>query len=942
MAIVLSDGCQLTRNYTSLVYTLTARAKLTADTCCRLYAMTAHALGDILTITNGVASLQIDGTTITASVPADNAWHHIALVRSSASALALYVDGAVVATSSVALSNLPLNMGAYALPGKTTEISGFMFFERAFTATEVATQAATYYPISPTFAWWPFVLAGSYLLRDFTGANDANALTATYSYSADPATPAADPPMAPPDPTVAPAAAASYTPASQTITLAGATDLAAIWIDLEDATGAKLGSGPLQALAYTSTARMDAAGKFSCIIAANDPQVDQVAKRRILRAWTAINGQIEEIGAGIIDSITTTIGADGAVLLVLAGDDLIRELAWRSMQGQRLAYQSAGAWQPVTHAQAITLLDYYTPPGWVLYAAPAPAIDSVYGAFVGESVLQAASAVARLTRTHFYRGAGRSLIYASSFTDSGIAAIQPAGALMPAQCAISELQIESQSYDLIARLYPFGAGQAAARLTMAATTRTAPAGYVLSTELGYIEHSATAASYGLSIAYVQWPDIAPLSNTDADLLAASNALYDVALEYLRDRTERSQPIYRLTLAQCSKLLRPLQTIRVSYLDPQRGINVDQTLNVLEATITVDAAGARTTSVVVSAGELWPENDTATMARSIQAGKLYQAHPQLNANSYVLAYSKALDEDQANPAIFRFRFDSEVTQISRVTFDFQLLPLESTVKTVAGASATTVASADHTHTITVASHTHNVTVAAHSHNVTIAAHSHNVTVASHTHSVPNHTHYITITGGNSPTYPIGYGAAGTAGGLYHNASGSNHNYPTNSNSGAVTSATGGSINQSSADGGSVNQSSADGGSINQSSAGGGAINQSSAGGGAHTHTVTPVITTTYGVFRDSAGNTFVLADLEYSLDAATWYGFAVGVNGFASLGDSWYRVDLTELVQAVDSYRPRSANNALRIRRKTAGATGKKATIDAQLNVRTIIQALALT
>ncbi len=93
------------------------------------------------------------------------------------------------------------------------------------------------------------------------------------------------------------------------------------------------------------------------------------------------------------------------------------------------------------------------------------------------------------------------------------------------------------------------------------------------------------------------------------------------------------------------------------------------------------------------------------------------------------------------------------------------------------------------------------------------------------------------------------------------------------------------------------------------------------------------------FRDTAGNTFGLTDLEYSIDGSTWYDFTVSVNGFASLGDGWYRVDLTSLLQNSTTLRPTANNNAVQVRRKSTGAI-KKAMIEAQINVRTIIQAIA--
>ena len=99
---------------------------------------------------------------------------------------------------------------------------------------------------------------------------------------------------------------------------------------------------------------------------------------------------------------------------------------------------------------------------------------------------------------------------------------------------------------------------------------------------------------------------------------------------------------------------------------------------------------------------------------------------------------------------------------------------------------------------------------------------------------------------------------------------------------------------------------------------------------------------YGVFRDSPSNVFALGDLEYSLDGIAWYYFIPGVNGYTSLGGGWNRVDLTALLQNSTTLRPLASNNLLQIRRKATGTAGKMCTIDAQLSVRTIIQAIAFT
>lgn len=986
MAIELANDKYLTvaPTTTDEIYTVAFWVQLRADTCCRLSIPFTAAGSDELTIVNTVATLTVDILPLTVAVPADNAYHHIALIRSSLSVCDLYLDGVLIKTNTRGRGGKPISFFLNAGAGVTGRYAHWIIWLSALTAADIAAQMTRLYPTGGSPKAWLLFPSTTYLTKDFSGAYPTitESGAGTKTWIADPTNFATtDPPLLPPDPYTPPASAPTYTPAAASVSITTADNSGPVWVDVENSSGVKLGSGPLQALKWSSTDRMDGAGKFSCDLLATDAQIAQVVKRRVLHAWMLVNGIVEELGAGVIDQISKSIQADGTVVWTVSGDDLLRELTWYNMQTQRLAYRSGDTWLPVTHAQAVTLLDYWSPPAWAFYAAPSPLNDLLYGQFAGESVLQAAVKIGKLARVHFYRGTGRTLIFASGFQASGLRAVQVSGDLRPEICAIASLQIEDNSYDMVARVHPYGAGQGDARLTLAASTRTAPAGFVMNTVLNYIEHSSTWTTYGPSVTHVQFNGITPISNSDADVQGAANALFDLAMEYLRDRTERQLPVYRISLAQCSRRLRPLQTIHVDYWDPVAGLNIDADLNILEATVTVDAFGLRTTALVVTASDRWPESDATAVVNAIQSNRQYQALPQLNANSYVLPFTKMLDDDQSNPANFRFRFDAEVTQVVRVTFDYQILPLESTVKSVAAATATSSSGGSSTPTTssggsttvtsagggsstptttstnssvatssaggsstpttsngggaTVTSagggsstpttssgsgHTHEIDLAdsivgeqvrfagtgtpatgdfrvtgggivntsstgsGHTHTVTIASHTHGVTISDHSHTVTigTHTHDVTVPG-HSHSVTI---ASHT-----HDVVIAGHTH-------TVTI-------------------------------------------GTHTHTVSPDISTVYGVFRDSAGNTFGQTDLEYSLDGTTWYGFSVGINGYTSLGDNWYRIDLTSLLQNPSTLRPLNANNLLRIRRKSAGAV-KKATIDAQLNVRTIIQAMALT
>ena len=110
-----------------------------------------------------------------------------------------------------------------------------------------------------------------------------------------------------------------------------------IWIDIEDTSGNKYGEGPItSATGWTSTRRLDAAGAFSFTMPASDPMSSHLGHKRVVRCWTFADGALKEMGAGIIERITWQPEADGATIITVEGDDLLRELARRTVGDLKL------------------------------------------------------------------------------------------------------------------------------------------------------------------------------------------------------------------------------------------------------------------------------------------------------------------------------------------------------------------------------------------------------------------------------------------------------------------------------------------------------------------------------------------------------------------------------------------------------------------------------
>lgn len=117
--------------------------------------------------------------------------------------------------------------------------------------------------------------------------------------------------------------------------------MAAYWIDIEDLDGVKLGPGPITtAISWNSTAKLDRAGTFSFTMPAGDDRADLVRPKRVAHCWTVDGGILQSVGAGIVDTITIAAGADGAPLMTVSGDDLLRQLTYRSVGELKLSDSS--------------------------------------------------------------------------------------------------------------------------------------------------------------------------------------------------------------------------------------------------------------------------------------------------------------------------------------------------------------------------------------------------------------------------------------------------------------------------------------------------------------------------------------------------------------------------------------------------------------------------
>jgi hypothetical protein len=664
------------------------------------------------------------------------------------------------------------------------------------------------------------------------------------------------------------------------------------WLDIEDGTGHRLGLGPLRPIhGFNNSKPLSASGEFSFEVAAADPNRSALLeKRTAICRYVDAAGVVRIFGGGIIDQIKAKIDTSGYLIYSVSGNDLARELSYRSVGLLSLASGSAGVTNGPAQIMALA------PSGWVLWNGTT--LNPVYAGFDGESVLSAFCRVGEHIGEHWRLGSGRQVIWlgpASAFPPSGVRAVQHVNDTVSVETVtgiaiISSLEEISDAADLLTRVIPRGTGNGSAIGTLAFATNSAPAGYTLDKVNNYLKRDDAESTYGRIEQVLDYKDLGPLSNTDLDLQNAANMLLQAAAEHLR-QYGIPQKFYTVELAMVNQLLEPGTTIRVVYrqiIDGAVIYDLDGTFNIISVDQAIDETGLHTTKIEIATIDRLPMSDAEYLAGQAQEAKVFAAHQQLGPSVDNLSWRDELDS--VHSASFRFWLGAEYTTIQRSLLRFRIQPLRSTVKSIGTSSTTTSAGGassptsssggSSTPTSSSGGGQTSSTGGSHQHFTSLPGGYGNTTVewyasggeiipvtpsasglslptgvsGSHTHTVDNHTHSVSV--------------------------------PAHTHSISVPD---------------------------------------------HTHTLTPTLNTEYGIFEESGANTLALADLAISLNGG---GNLAGQ--VVDIGGGWYSLDLTAaLVNSV--YRPNQENNEVVISTAVANKTCR---IEAQLTTRAVVQAVA--
>lgn len=259
------------------------------------------------------------------------------------------------------------------------------------------------------------------------------------------------------------------------------------------------------------------------------------------------------------------------------------------------------------------------PDGWTLDpAGEIMTAEPVYMHFQGESVLSALWMLAQQTGEHFTRSASARRVWwlGSAHPASAIRATQaaqPSDNIM----AITSLAHITDSYNLATRLYGYGAGNGAGRLSIANATKwDLPDGWVIDPDGLYLENTIATALYGRIDRREDFPDIAPADASATQIEHAANML----LQRMKQTLQRMSSLhhaYRLQVAPGRYRVWPGQTVQVVYdewSDGYHAVSINSALYVLEIEQRITRAGLHLTGLTVASTTAHPADDYSLMAR----------------------------------------------------------------------------------------------------------------------------------------------------------------------------------------------------------------------------------------------------------------------------------------------------------------------------------------
>lgn len=537
-----------------------------------------------------------------------------------------------------------------------------------------------------------------------------------------------------------------------------------IWADVYNAAGERLGDGAIQTVKSADVSRvLDGAGTISLSVPLNDDRaMELLTNEARIRLYAEFDGVTCEIGRGVIRERSLSDERGGKNMSVKAIDDMDLLKRYNTFLARSYSAQSA-----LSIAQDLAALA-----GWTVTGSSGAA--DMTARFDGASVLKALQELSEHQGLHLRLGDNANEVELGAFGDENSVVI-----MSPSQLAFEvysnndvafiEQLIAGESSEAVANVFvPLGQGEGESALTLEKSTRTTP--YTIQTMVVngkthyYLQDSTSVALYGPIQKVGTYRQIGAISNSDANLQNAANALYDAAANWLQ-RYSQSLVTYECTIRKVRRTIKPGQKMRLVYkglVYNHEGkafdwVNLDDLFWVMEVRESFGTDGSAVSLKLATVDRV--QLDAAQLiVGALDAIEL--SNTRIQTYPSVRSFVWKREMDATHSATIPVLLTSTTTALNRAILQLTSRPFRSTAAGAAsGGGATSGAGGSSTPTTTTNSESvtaqtviglstglmipvggdHRHDVANHTHGVVIGGHSHSVTIPNHTHTVPNHTH-----------------------------------------------------------------------------------------------------------------------------------------------------------------------------------------------------------
>lgn len=460
-----------------------------------------------------------------------------------------------------------------------------------------------------------------------------------------------------------------------------------VWAEVFDSDGVVIGTVPSLASASV-TKVLDGVGSVKI----TTPGTDKAALTLLtyearVRVYVEQNGQVREIGRGIVRKPLTTDTSNGSTFAVDCPDELTEFKDISALLGRTYGAETPVALGSVVEA-LVGLVD-----GWT-----ADVESGVYDNLVslrldGASIMKGLQTLAESYGLHLRQAVGSKTLEFGAFgEDTGLVILKTEHGSIRLHgnddlALIENLQITGTSEHVVNRIYPVGGGEGLAAINLANSTRTSP--YAI---------QSVAAPDGRTLRYIETGarpvreevrryKITPIANSAAAKVVADDALYDAAAEDLA-RSSVVQETYRVVLTKVRRNIQPGDTVHLTFKGVVTPVkesapfvyrDVDGDFTVLEVSEDFSPNGAKT-SLVISNVDRQMMTIEEEIIRSISDVESQQF--EVKTFPYVFNDSwtdtiMALDSfGNFKTAVFTVPIPDVVTDVLKVLMRIRTLPMDS--------------------------------------------------------------------------------------------------------------------------------------------------------------------------------------------------------------------------------------------------------------------------